>query len=764
MKLFSYLFLIVSVILAFSGDLFARGKRVDQIPNGNVNTCSNCHINPNGGGARNDFGLEIQNGFLDGNGDVIWNYDLAKLDSDGDGIPNGVELQDANGLWSVGMPQPGDLNRVTNPGTANVEEPFTITVQFSGMNPHVGQTLYLRVIDLYDQSEVGRQMVSPIPGPDFQVAVEGAMTGHSYQVDFFADHNGNGIYDAPPQDHAWRLLAENVTGNTILSFTHNTDFTDIGWEYNLTLNFTGMNPHVGEPLSIRIWNQKTFKEVNRLEITSIPAPDFSVDIPGLVVDESYFVDFFADHNENGLYDAPPTDHAWRLELEKVEGDTALDFSHNTNFTDIGWKYLLSLDFAGMTPHVGQMLNFRVINLLTNVEVAHEKVEGIPAADFGLHLGVLPDSVGIYQVEFFADHNGNGLYDAPPADHSWRIVSDKVTGDAQMEFTHNTNFTTLDWNYLLRLEVKDIHPHLGQKFEVRVVDTNSGKEVGRKSLPAILTDEFELNIPGIQLNTMYHVDLYADFNKNGHYDAPPADHAWRLDYNSGDDGDDNLNFTHNTNFTDIEWENQVVLQLMAMNPHVGEMMEFRLVEPNGRGEVVRKKIESTVAPDFSIPFAGLKSGEDYNLDFYADHNGNGTYDAPPTDHAWRISFTAGNSDTTIEFTHNTNFTDIEFPTAIAENIAGTMPEQFSLEQNYPNPFNPTTTIRFNLNRSGLVQLTIFNALGQQIQKLVNKNLNAGSYQVSWNGLDTHGRSVPSGVYFYKLQSKQGVQVRKMMLLK
>lgn len=97
----------------------ARSKRVSQIPNGSKFGCANCHINPNGGGARNAFGQAVQNGFLDGNGDVTWNASLAGLDSDGDGVSNGAELQDANGTWNIGESQPGSVDLVSNPGDAS---------------------------------------------------------------------------------------------------------------------------------------------------------------------------------------------------------------------------------------------------------------------------------------------------------------------------------------------------------------------------------------------------------------------------------------------------------------------------------------------------------------------------------------------------------------------------------------------------------------------------------------------------------------------
>ncbi len=90
--------------------------------------------------------------------------------------------------------------------------------------------------------------------------------------------------------------------------------------------------------------------------------------------------------------------------------------------------------------------------------------------------------------------------------------------------------------------------------------------------------------------------------------------------------------------------------------------------------------------------------------------------------------------------------------------------FELQQNYPNPFNPSTTIEYELPKSGLVQLTIYNSVGQKVRTLVNVRQSAGRYQVVWNGCDQTGRQVGSGVYFCRLQYKNQCKTRKMLLLR
>jgi hypothetical protein len=220
--------------MAVTNNSSAREKRVNQIPNGSENACANCHINPQGGGARNAFGQEVQANFLDGSGDVIWSYALAKLDSDGDGIPNGVELQDANAFWTDGAPAPGLLDRVRIPGDAGSTHDDVLTVQFEGMTPHLGQLLELKLFEQGDDSEKEMVRIDEIVTAEFSIAIFGIDTVKSYQVDFYADFNGSGSYDVPPTDHAWRELFTNTEGNYILEFAHNAGFTDIGFPTAIT--------------------------------------------------------------------------------------------------------------------------------------------------------------------------------------------------------------------------------------------------------------------------------------------------------------------------------------------------------------------------------------------------------------------------------------------------------------------------------------------------------------------------------------------------
>ena len=93
-----------------------------------------------------------------------------------------------------------------------------------------------------------------------------------------------------------------------------------------------------------------------------------------------------------------------------------------------------------------------------------------------------------------------------------------------------------------------------------------------------------------------------------------------------------------------------------------------------------------------------------------------------------------------------------------------PAVTALQGNYPNPFNPNTTVRFALKESAHVKIEVFNILGQKVKTLVNNQMNSGNHNVAWNGLDDNKRPVASGVYFYKMQSGDYSNTRKMILMK
>jgi len=105
-----------------------------------------------------------------------------------------------------------------------------------------------------------------------------------------------------------------------------------------------------------------------------------------------------------------------------------------------------------------------------------------------------------------------------------------------------------------------------------------------------------------------------------------------------------------------------------------------------------------------------------------------------------------------------------PNAVSTNQEIMLPSGYGISANYPNPFNPTTTIEFQLPENSHVKINVFNLRGEIVATLIDRQMNAGSYFANWNGLNSIGSPVPSGVYLYRIVAGDFTQTRKMILLK
>lgn len=94
----------------------------------------------------------------------------------------------------------------------------------------------------------------------------------------------------------------------------------------------------------------------------------------------------------------------------------------------------------------------------------------------------------------------------------------------------------------------------------------------------------------------------------------------------------------------------------------------------------------------------------------------------------------------------------------------LPTEFALKANYPNPFNPLTKIDFDLPNPEMVNIKIYNILGQNVITLVSEYKEAGRYSIIWNSTNNAGQSCPSGVYFYRMTAGDFSETKKMMLIR
>ena len=107
----------------------------------------------------------------------------------------------------------------------------------------------------------------------------------------------------------------------------------------------------------------------------------------------------------------------------------------------------------------------------------------------------------------------------------------------------------------------------------------------------------------------------------------------------------------------------------------------------------------------------------------------------------------------------NVLDWNNPVGVEDEETLEIPSAFSLSQNYPNPFNPSTKIRYSIPQSSNVVIKVFDVLGNEIATLVNEEKPVGIYEITW-----YAESLPSGIYFYRIQTGSFVETKKMVLMK
>ncbi len=213
---------------------------------------------------------------------------------------------------------------------------------------------------------------------------------------------------------------------------------------SVQIDMTGMTPHLNQLMEFRIVsasNQLAFMGI----LDTLPAVTYNYVMPSSIVNGSYRLDFFADLSGDRLYEPPPVDHAWSVMIP-TPGDQIIAFAHNTNFTDISMPTItpLGTDFTlqatAMTPHLGQLFELRVIIASTGQVVGRYVLTSVPAADFSVTVPMVIEDLTNYQIDFYADFNGNGHYDPPPTDHAWRLTGVGAPTGLTLQFAHNTTFT------------------------------------------------------------------------------------------------------------------------------------------------------------------------------------------------------------------------------------------------------------------------------------------------------------------------------------
>lgn len=140
----------------------------------------------------------------------------------------------------------------------------------------------------------------------------------------------------------------------------------------------------------------------------------------------------------------------------------------------------------------------------------------------------------------------------------------------------------------------------------------------------------------------------------------------------------------------------------------------------------------------------------------------------------LVFSVTGNDTSLELRHmtarsrdNEEIEIVNNPTGgstDSDDAVNIIPVDSYLGKVYPNPFNPSTTLQYGLKEAGQVKISVFNARGQLVRNLVNESKTAGTYQVVWDGKDNNGHIAPSGIYFFRMDTKEGIKTTKGLMIK
>ncbi len=168
------------------------------------------------------------------------------------------------------------------------------------------------------------------------------------------------------------------------------------------------------------------------------------------------------------------------------------------------------------------------------------------------------------------------------------------------------------------------------------------------------------------------------------------------------------------------------------------------------------------PDSALSYS-FGIGNDSVTAYYDGSIGSLTLSALPS-FAGNTNLTFTVQDFNLGMASDTVVISVLAPIGIEEASGPELPTDFTLSQNYPNPFNPETMIEYTVPVQSYVTLIVYNILGQEIKVLVARETGPGRYQSTWDGTDTRGQLVSGGIYFYRLESDDHVETRKMVLLK
>lgn len=227
--------------------------------------------------------------------------------------------------------------------------------------------------------------------------------------------------------------------------------------FDLTVHFTGIDqavptlPSDGRPLTVFVTENGTDELTAIAMYRDYPYRDWDLKMPKVIPEGSDLrLDVWIDANASNTCDGQPAvDRSWRHQLDGA-ADNEVDRPINTATQlflpcpVVGTGLNCWITMTGMTPHVGQQLELRVTETGSGRTIGYYFVDAIENDSFLLIVPNILRSNTEYQVDFYADLNGNNSYDPPPTDHAWRVIQSSNQIGLDLMFDHNTNFTDIQF--------------------------------------------------------------------------------------------------------------------------------------------------------------------------------------------------------------------------------------------------------------------------------------------------------------------------------
>jgi len=195
-----------------------------------------------------------------------------------------------------------------------------------------------------------------------------------------------------------------------------------------------------------------------------------------------------------------------------------------------------------------------------------------------------------------------------------------------------------------------------------------------------------------------------------------------------------------------------LKVYTSLPEAIQFLWHRSIDPD-QGDYVIYELSLSDFSNFSHVFDSYVNIADTTFNYKPSTSmKDGTY-------YWRIKATENHG----LYTYSSSGIFSIYNTDVSGDLSEGIPEEFLLEQNYPNPFNPETQIIYHVPEEVIVEINIYNSLGQHIRKLESGTKKPGIYKLLWDGNDDFGAPMTSGIYICHLKAGDNVLSRKMLLL-